>query len=94
LAISAVSITTAASLVLIWFLDRFEKSPIWLLTLVFLWGAVPAGLIAYVVNSTFLFLLRTFFTADVAFAVTTSLGAPVVEETTKGFASPGAASRA
>jgi len=38
--ILAVSVTTAGSLVLILFLDRFEKDPLWLLTLVFLWGAV------------------------------------------------------
>lgn len=42
LGIIAVSITTVINLALIWWIDRFEKQPIWLLVLIFFWGAIPA----------------------------------------------------
>lgn len=84
--ILAVSVTTASSLVLIWFLDRFEKDPLWLLTLVFLWGALPAIIVAFVFNTLLGDSLVMVFGPEVGGALTASLVAPPVEETAKGLA--------
>jgi RsiW-degrading membrane proteinase PrsW (M82 family) len=82
----AVTLTTIASLILIWFLDRFEKDPVWLLALVFLWGAVPAIIISLVfemiVGLPLPYLLDA-WTADVFMS---SIVAPIVEESAKAIA--------
>jgi RsiW-degrading membrane proteinase PrsW (M82 family) len=85
-ALIAVTITTIASLILIWFLDRFEKDPIWLLTLVFLWGAVPSVIISLVFEVLMglpLPYLMDAWSADVFMG---SIVAPVVEESAKALA--------
>ncbi len=48
MAFGGVSITTAFNMIIIWWLDRFEKEPIWLLLLVFLWGCVPSIIISLI----------------------------------------------
>ena len=71
---------------LVYWVDRYEKEPGWLLAATFLWGAVPSILIAYVVNSVLglpFYLLTSEATADV---LTATLIAPVVEESIKGMA--------
>ena len=82
----AVTVSTAGSVVLIWFLDRFEKDPIWLLALVFLWGAVPAIFVAGTLNSLFAYSLNAMFGPYLGHALTASFVAPPVEETAKGLA--------
>lgn len=84
--ILAVSVTTAGSLVLIWFLDRFEKDPLWLLALVFLWGALPAATAALIFNTLFHRPLHLMFGPEAGLALTASFVAPPVEETAKGLA--------
>lgn len=82
----AVTVTTIASLILIWLLDRFEKDPVWLLTLVFLWGAVPAVIISLVVEVASgipLPYLMDAWTADVFMG---SVVAPITEEFAKALA--------
>jgi RsiW-degrading membrane proteinase PrsW (M82 family) len=82
----AVTLTTIASLILIWFLDRFEKDPVWLLALIFLWGAVPAIIISLVfemiVGMPLPYLLDA-WTADVFMS---AIVAPIVEESAKAIA--------
>jgi RsiW-degrading membrane proteinase PrsW (M82 family) len=82
----AVTVATAGSVALIWFLDRFEKDPIWLLALVFLWGAVPAIFAAGILNSIFHYSLDVVFGPYLGHALTASFVAPPVEETAKGLA--------
>ena len=86
LGIVAVTFTTGCNLVFIWFLDRFEKEPIWLLTLVFLWGAVPAIIISLIVEMIFGIPLSYVLGAGVADIVSGSIVAPITEETAKAFA--------
>jgi RsiW-degrading membrane proteinase PrsW (M82 family) len=86
LGILAVTVTTAGNLVFVWFLDRFEKDPIWLLALVFLWGAVPSIIIAGTLNTVFGLSLHVMFDPFVASALTASFVAPPVEETAKALA--------
>ncbi len=83
---AAVTVATAGSVALIWFLDRFEKDPLWLLTLVFLWGAVPAIVAAGTLNTVFGLSLNVVFGPFLGNALTASFVAPPVEETAKGLA--------
>ncbi len=39
-----------AFIALLWWLDRYEREPLWLLTVAFLWGAVPTILLSLVVQ--------------------------------------------
>lgn len=71
---------------LIYFVDRYEREPLWLLSTMFLWGAIPAIILALILNGLFglpFYLTLGDYWGDVATAV---LVAPLVEETVKGFA--------
>ena len=47
-AIIAAAIPTAIYSMLLWWLDRYEKEPVWLIVAAFLWGALPAIMLAIV----------------------------------------------
>ena len=71
---------------LIYWVDRYEKEPGWLLAATFIWGAVPSVIIAYAANSVLglpFYLLISEAAADTLVA---SLIAPIVEESIKGAA--------
>lgn len=69
--------------VLIYWVDRYEKEPWWLLSAAFLWGAIPSVILALVFNA--LFSVPFYLVADTATADTVagSAIAPVVEESAK-----------
>ncbi len=71
----------------VYWLDRYEKEPVPLLTTVFFWGAVIAAGGAYIINTVlgmgFYLFTGSEYATDVA---TGSLIAPVVEEILKGLA--------
>lgn len=69
----------------IWWFDRYEKEPLWLLLVTFLWGAVPAVVISFVVEIAFGLPLSVLGEV-LAGVVETSAVAPVVEEGAKGLA--------
>lgn len=81
----AAAIPTLFYVLLIYSVDRYEKEPIWLLSATFLWGAVPAVLLAFIFNtllgSPFYLLTGEPEAATTAVAV---FIAPVVEESLKG----------
>ncbi|MAT42867.1 MAG: PrsW family intramembrane metalloprotease [Anaerolineaceae bacterium] len=72
---------------LVYWVDRYEKEPKFLLGFVFLWGAVVAAGVAYLLNSLFgasVFLItQSELTADFS---TGAISAPIIEESMKGFA--------
>jgi protease PrsW len=72
---------------IVYWVDRYEKEPVALLGGVFLWGAIIAAGAAFVVNS-FLGLGIYMFTGSQAFTElsTSSVFAPIIEETLKGMA--------
>lgn len=84
--ILAAAIPTLMYVGLIYWVDRYEKEPLWLLTAAFLWGAIPSIIAALIFNTLFsipLYLLA----GDVAGeALAASLIAPPVEESLKGLA--------
>ena len=71
---------------LVWWLDRYEKEPWWLLALVFLWGAVPAVILSVVIEL-ILDIPISVLGHGLAYEVAGgSVVAPVVEEVAKGLA--------
>jgi RsiW-degrading membrane proteinase PrsW (M82 family) len=68
---------------LIYWVDRYEKEPWWLLSAAFLWGAIPAALLAIIFN--YLFSIPFYALLDEGAADIASAGvlAPVVEEIVK-----------
>lgn len=70
--------------VLLWWLDRYEKEPLPLLAVAFLWGAVPAVVLAIVLELGLGFPLEQIVLTDQAREITeASLIAPIVEEALK-----------
>ncbi|MEJ2211831.1 MAG: PrsW family intramembrane metalloprotease [Anaerolineae bacterium] len=71
----------------IWWLDRYEKEPAWLLILSFLWGAVPAAILSVLLE---LIADASIFAVSgeglVGTLASVSVSAPLVEESAKGVA--------
>lgn len=86
-AILGALIPTAIYIAFVWWLDRYEKEPLWLLALAFLWGAVPAAIVSLFLELVFDAPLAAFggesLLADLA---SVSIGAPFIEESAKGVA--------
>ncbi|MES1172741.1 MAG: PrsW family intramembrane metalloprotease [Myxococcales bacterium] len=69
-------------------MDRYEPEPLWLLSVVFLWGAVVATLMAIIMNGVGEDVMSAALHAPVASSIvqssTASFVAPLVEESCKG----------
>lgn len=83
--ILAAVIPTAVYVMILWWLDRYEKEPRRLLWSAFVWGAVPAVILSLVGESILQVPLGD-LSASGAELVSSSLLAPLVEELTKGLA--------
>jgi len=71
----------------VWWLDRYEKEPLWLLTLSFLWGAIPAAIFSVLVELALDIPIAALGSDTlIANLASVSLSAPVVEESAKGMA--------
>jgi protease PrsW len=70
---------------LIYWVDHYEKEPWWLLAAAFVWGAVPAALLAIISNFLFSAPFYLLFDTNAADLFSGSLVAPVVEEIAKGL---------
>jgi RsiW-degrading membrane proteinase PrsW (M82 family) len=80
-------IPTTFYVLFVWWLDRYEKEPLWLLALAFLWGAIPAAILSIVFE--LLFDIPIYSIGGEGLAanlVSVSLSAPLVEESFKGIA--------
>jgi len=80
-------IPTIFYVLLVWWLDRFEKEPLWLLALAFLWGAAPAAILSVILE--LIFDLPLGFLGSESLAanlISASVSAPLIEETCKGIA--------
>jgi protease PrsW len=75
-------------LALLWWMDRYDREPIWLLVLVFIWGAVGAVILSLVGNTVALLPLTWAFGATAAMHTSTVLIAPLVEEPMKALVLP------
>jgi RsiW-degrading membrane proteinase PrsW (M82 family) len=79
-------IPTLVYVLFVWWLDRFEKEPLWLLALAFLWGAGPAALLSLGFELRLQELLVAQGGGLQAGLLGIGLGAPLIEETFKGVA--------
>lgn len=77
-------IPTAAYIGIFWWLDRYKKAPIWLLSIAFFWGAIPAILISLIAELIFGLPFSALLDSFAAQVVGASAIAPVVEESVKG----------
>lgn len=68
---------------LVWWLDRYDREPIWLVGLTFAWGALGATLLSLVGNTTAQFGLTSVLGQASASTLTPVIVAPLVEEPTK-----------
>lgn len=68
---------------LIYWVDRYEKEPLWLLSAAFLWGAVPAAILALIGNGLLSLPFYLALDSGTADAITAAAIAPTVEEVAK-----------
>jgi len=80
--------TTAIYATVVWWFDRFEREPWWLLSLAFAWGAVPAVIISLIAEVGFNIPLSA-LAGQQTDLLSTTLVAPVIEELAKGAALAG-----
>lgn len=66
-----------------WWLDRYEREPLWLVGLTFLWGAIGAIFLALIGNFIGHTTISLLFGANAAELAGPTLVAPLVEEPTK-----------
>jgi RsiW-degrading membrane proteinase PrsW (M82 family) len=71
---------------LILWLDRHEKEPALLLAAAFFWGAIVAPLVSLLLNTGAAVVIYSILGPQWATALGASMVAPIVEETSKGFA--------
>ncbi len=86
-AILGALIPTAGYVLLLWWIDRYEKEPVGLLAVAFLWGAGPAAILSIILEVAFALPLSTLGTESlVGRLLSASVGAPLIEESAKGIA--------
>jgi len=72
----------------LWWMDRHEREPVWVLGLTFLWGAFGATLISLLLNSAASLALAATLGAEQAALWTPVVVAPLVEEPAKALILP------
>jgi len=84
--IAAAVIPALIYITIIYWFDRYEKEPAWLLGATFLWGALPSILLALILNALGSLPFYAIGGEDLGNAAGAILIAPVVEESIKGLA--------
>lgn len=85
-------IPTAIYVLFIYWLDRYEKEPLSLLAIAFLWGAFPAAFLAVLIEVAFDIPIAALGAETLtANLLSVSIAAPIVEESLKGIALVGLA---
>jgi RsiW-degrading membrane proteinase PrsW (M82 family) len=69
----------------IWWLDRYEREPVWLVLLVFVWGAVGGIFFGAVISLIFTVPINLAFGAHAAQVAGAVFIAPIIEEIAKGL---------
>jgi len=70
---------------LVWWFDRYEKEPLWLLSVAFIWGALPAVILSFVLESS-LDISAIGLSEVLGNLLDASIIAPVIEEAAKALA--------
>ncbi|MDY7040289.1 MAG: PrsW family glutamic-type intramembrane protease [Chloroflexota bacterium] len=82
----ATAIPALLYIAIIWWLDRYEREPIWLLTVTFLWGAVPAIILALIAQLILDYPFELLGPGIAASVGTYGITPPLTEETVKALA--------
>jgi RsiW-degrading membrane proteinase PrsW (M82 family) len=82
----ATTIPALLYIAIIWWLDRYEREPLWLLTVTFLWGAVPAIILALIAQLILDYPFELLGPGVVASVGTYGITPPLTEETVKALA--------
>src|SRR4030042_6854338 len=86
LSLVVVLIPSLIAIVVLWWLDRYEKEPLWLLSIVFFWGAVPTIIISLIAQLILDVPLSAVLGHSVLYPLANmSVVAPLTEETFKGL---------
>lgn len=83
LSVVAAVLPVALLLGAVWWMDRYDREPVWLLLLTFAWGGLVATLLSLFGNTSASVVLGMVLGGDVAAQLTPVLVAPLVEEPTK-----------
>jgi len=85
LSLLAAAVPVLFYVALIYWVDRYEKEPWWLLATAFLWGAIPAALLALLFNTALSLPLYALLNPGPAELVAGGFFAPIIEEIAKGI---------
>lgn len=86
LALFGAIIPTILFVNLVWWLDRYEREPLWLLALAFFWGAIPAVLLVFAPEILFDKMLDSILPAGaLKNALSYGVSPPLFEESAKGI---------
>ena len=84
LSILVTLIPSLVAIAIIWWLDRYEKEPLWLLTVIFVWGAVPTIIMSLIAQIILDLPLAAVLGPSVLYEATgAAIIAPLTEETFK-----------
>ena len=81
----AAVVPTLIYAIVVWWLDRYEKEPLWLLSVAFIWGAVPAVIISFILESS-LGISTLELGELLGNLLESSVVAPIIEESAKALA--------
>jgi RsiW-degrading membrane proteinase PrsW (M82 family) len=86
-AILGAMIPTVAYVLLLYWIDRYEKEPVRLLAVAFLWGAGPAAILSIILEIGFAAPMSALGAESLlGRLLSASVGAPIIEESAKGIA--------
>ncbi len=84
--ILAALVPSLIAIAILWWLDRYEKEPLWLLSIIFFWGAVPTVIMALVAQIILEIPITALFGESILYSLSNmSIIAPLTEETFKGL---------
>ena len=85
LTLLVISIPSAIAIAILWWLDRYEKEPLWLAAILFLWGAIPAAIFSVISQVVIDAPLTMMLGKDLSSPLSAIFVAPLTEETAKGL---------
>lgn len=84
LSVLATLIPSLIAIAILWWLDRYEKEPLWLLSVIFFWGAIPTVILALISQIVLDIPITAIFGKSILYSLTSmSVIAPLTEESFK-----------
>ena len=82
--ILATLLPSLLAIAILWWLDRYEKEPLWLLSIIFFWGAIPTVIMALIAQIILDIPVSYLLGKSILYSLTNlSIVAPLTEETFK-----------